>query len=400
MSRRSSRRMWHAIAAFVPLPVIGLGYFVVVHGDRLANEVELSISNPNLVSTAIRTADAASNPLYISREAEKLFTVASKGPRADHYFVGHDVTDAGKQLITASLVGAPGLARAVSAVDRDTKGDRLKATTTEVALKVPDSRGPNNSLFMNVNYSSPFNADFQVDAFRPDESDIAYRPMEEALNFRSQGETQAEFEDRERRCLATAIYFEARGEPERGQIAVAQVILNRVRSPVFPQTICGVVYQGQMRKGCQFSFACDGNSDNPRNKDQWALAQDLSKRFMSGELWLPEVGYSTFYHANYVSPRWARRMNKVDRIGAHIFYKKRNEEPYLVEASAKPVDDTDTDDDDGYLLPTMSLASAVSAVSGSVNAVGESVTSSVTAVAGTSATAPTQAMSLGYGASE
>ena len=139
------------------------------------------------------------------------------------------------------------------------------------------------------------------------------------------GETQAEFEERERHCLATAIYFEARGEPKRGQVAVAQVILNRVRSPLFPATICGVVYQGQMNPGCQFSFTCDGKTDNPRNDGQWAQARDIAKRITAGELWLPEVGYSTYYHANYVSPKWKRDMNKIDRIGRHIFYKKRNE---------------------------------------------------------------------------
>src|SRR5690606_12801927 len=149
--------------------------------------------------------------------------------------------------------------------------------------------------------------------FRPTPEDIAYQPSSEALGFRYQGETQAEFEDRERRCLATAIYFEARGEPKRGQIAVGQVILNRVRSPLFPETICGVVYQGQMRKGCQFSFTCDGHTDNPRDNEQWELAQPLAKEIMSGEHWLPEVGYSTFYHANYVRPRWASRMNKIDK---------------------------------------------------------------------------------------
>ena len=107
-----------------------------------------------------------------------------------------------------------------------------------------------------------------------------------------------------------------------------------MRSPLFPQTICGVVYQGQMQKGCQFSFTCDGKTDTPRNDEQWALAQDIAKKITAGELWLPEVGYSTYYHANYVSPRWAGSMSKIDKIGRHIFYKKRNEEPYLVEASA------------------------------------------------------------------
>ena len=101
----------------------------------------------------------------------------------------------------------------------------------------------------------------------------------------NKGESQAEFEQRERRCLAIAIYFEARGEPVRGQVAVGQVILNRVRSPVFPETICGVVYQGQMEKGCQFSFACDGNTDMPREDEQWALAQDISKQITAGELY-------------------------------------------------------------------------------------------------------------------
>ena len=167
-----------------------------------------------------------------------------------------------------------------------------------------------------------------------------------------------------------------------GILAVAQVILNRVRSPLFPETICGVVYQGQRRKGCQFSFTCDGHTDNPRDNAQWELAQRLSKEIMAGEQWLPEVGYSTFYHANYVSPRWARRMNKIDRIGRHIFYKKRNEEPYLVEASVEPEDGSEADEDAGYLLPTLSLATAVNTIAGS------------------SPAAPNQAMSLGYGPSE
>ncbi len=102
---------------------------------------------------------------------------------------------------------------------------------------------------------------------------------------------------------------------------------------MFPQTICGVVYQGQMHPGCQFSFTCDGQTDTPRNDEQWALAKSIAKKATAGELWLPEVGYSTYYHANYVSPRWVGDMSKIDKIGRHIFYKKRNEEPYVVEAS-------------------------------------------------------------------
>ena len=213
---------------------------------------------------------------------------------------------------------------------------------------------------------------------RPSAQAVAYKPTEKASNFRSKGETQAEFEERERRCLATAIYFEARGEPVRGQIAVGQVILNRVRSPLFPETICGVVYQGQMQRGCQFSFACDGHTDTPKNNSQWELAQELSRQITSGQEWLPEVGYSTFYHADYVRPGWARKMNKIDSIGRHVFYKKRNEKPYVVEASASSMPGT-TPSSDGVIDSAISLVSAS---------------------AGESVSAPTPAMSLGFSASE
>jgi len=383
MSRRY-RRMWHTVAALVPLPLIGVGY-VAASGSPHATEVELTVSRPGAIYTAVRIVDASAAPLDVPHTADKLFTTGGKGPRADYSSAGKTVTDAGKQLITASLAGGPDLPRLASAT-RHAKADRLNPTSSEVALRVPVvSHG---DPFMNSRYTSPFSADFQVDGFRPTAEEIAYQPSAEALAFRYHGETQAEFEDRERRCLATAIYFEARGEPKRGQIAVGQVILNRVRSPVFPETICGVVYQGQMHKGCQFSFTCDGRTDTPKDDAQWSLAQNLAKKIMSGEEWLPEVGYSTYYHANYVSPRWAHSMNQIDRIGRHIFYKKRNEQPYVVEASDEPSATDDDSDNAGYLMPTLSLASAVNAVAGSVSA-----------VAGTSQP-PTQAMSLGYAANE
>ena len=99
-----------------------------------------------------------------------------------------------------------------------------------------------------------------------------------------------EFIGREQRCLAMAIYWESRDEPLLRQIAVARVIINRARSPIFPRTICGVVYQDQMSPSCQFRFACDGHSDIPQNGDQWTLAQSVAKKEMAGELWLPELG--------------------------------------------------------------------------------------------------------------
>lgn len=126
---------------------------------------------------------------------------------------------------------------------------------------------------------------------------------------------------RERECLATAIYFEARGESRRGQIAVAQVVLNRVRSPDFPDTICNVVYQNSHKRGCQFSFACDGIADRIKEKTAWARAQAIAEEVTSGKLLLSEVAGATYYHAKSVSPKWAAKMQRLARIGQHIFYR-------------------------------------------------------------------------------
>jgi len=125
-------------------------------------------------------------------------------------------------------------------------------------------------------------------------------------------------------CLATAVYFEARGEAETGQIAVAQVIINRVRSPFYPKNVCDVVYQGASAHrwgGCQFSFACDGIPDRVTEERPWTQALSVAQRVLDAEAWLPEVGNATHYHANYVRPRWVRDMVQKDRIGKHIFYR-------------------------------------------------------------------------------
>ena len=131
-----------------------------------------------------------------------------------------------------------------------------------------------------------------------------------------------EVSDKELWCLSTAIYFEARGESYRGQVAVAQVVLNRVKDHRYPDTICGVVYQNQHRRNsCQFSFACDGIPESINDAKSWAQAQDIARRYTAGELYLTEVGDATHYHATYVRPAWAPRMNKVTQIGLHVFYK-------------------------------------------------------------------------------
>lgn len=136
---------------------------------------------------------------------------------------------------------------------------------------------------------------------------------------------RAAFSRREQRCLAAAVYFESRGEPVAGQAAVAQVVLNRVKAPAYPSSICGVVYQNKKwRNRCQFSFACDGIRDKVTDKKSYAQAQKVAKEVTNGKKWSRAVGSSTHYHATYARPRWAKNMKRMTKIGRHIFYRTVN----------------------------------------------------------------------------
>ena len=129
---------------------------------------------------------------------------------------------------------------------------------------------------------------------------------------------------KEQQCLAEAIYFESRSEPEEGQAAVAQVILNRVKSGLYPPSVCGVVYQNRHRHmACQFSFACEGKSLRVTDQESWSKAVRIARAVTDGQTYLAEIGGATHYHATYVRPRWARKLERMDKIGVHVFYKLR-----------------------------------------------------------------------------
>jgi len=126
------------------------------------------------------------------------------------------------------------------------------------------------------------------------------------------------------KCLAEAIYFEARGEAVNGQIAVAQVVLNRVFTGFYPSTVCGVVYQNAHRRyGCQFTFACDRIPDRVTEPEAWERAKKIASESLDGKLWLSAVGKSTHYHAYWVRPNWVHEMMKLHRLGVHTFYRPR-----------------------------------------------------------------------------
>ena len=134
---------------------------------------------------------------------------------------------------------------------------------------------------------------------------------------------QANAEDRARavECLAQAIYYEAAYEPAEGQAAVAQVVLNRVRHPVYPKTVCGVVYEGWERvTGCQFTFTCDGALGRAPVEPLWSRARQVAERALSGHV-VKAVGTATHYHADYVVPYWLPSLAKLNKIGSHIFYR-------------------------------------------------------------------------------
>lgn len=133
------------------------------------------------------------------------------------------------------------------------------------------------------------------------------------------------WDDGEQKCLAEAIYFEARSESRKGQIAVAQVVLNRVKNPAYPDSICKVVYQNRDKYNeCQFSFACDGRRDIVFDKSAWRVAKQVAGEVTSGAAWLDDVGTATHYHAIYVHPNWANIFIKKATIGMHVFYQTIN----------------------------------------------------------------------------
>ena len=122
-------------------------------------------------------------------------------------------------------------------------------------------------------------------------------------------------------CLSSAVYYEAAQESDDGQRAVAQVVLNRVRHPAFPASVCGVVYQGSTRAtGCQFTFTCDGSLGRTPMTEAWDRARRNAKAALDGAVYAP-VGTATHYHANYVLPYWASSLVKTQVVGAHLFYR-------------------------------------------------------------------------------
>lgn len=194
-------------------------------------------------------------------------------------------------------------------------------TPTLQPFETPGANFPGSAFY----YLAPESGVVPPSAAAPDATaPVSARPLDWALGDAVARPTflSGTAQDRLRalQCLTTAIYYEAATEPDAGQRAVAQVVLNRVAHPAWPNTVCGVVYQGSERPGCQFSFACDGSMARTPARMWWLRARDVAEAALAGQVYAP-AGLATHYHTSAVNPGWASRLSFIGTIGAHRFYR-------------------------------------------------------------------------------
>jgi spore germination cell wall hydrolase CwlJ-like protein len=316
-ARRSATKL--ISYSFLGACFVVAGYGAGDRDIRNAIDYRMSLFVAAGVSSYAPTAiDRIAVPQPLPDSVLPLFAEGHKGPRADRFA---DVLNSDFQ----------------DSIARHTKGAPLNLSTPEPEPKPQGQQTAamaGASLFLST-FAPPVEESAAAAAPAPEPPpealaksgnwagllhNASLSPEEPKTTFG--GLTEDEFRTRELRCMATAIYFEARDEPIKGQIAVGQVVMNRIRSPFYPKTICGVVYQGERnRHGCQFSFTCTGKRNVIKEKEEWATSVKLAKQVITGEVWIDEVGYATHYHATYVHPPWRRELDRLTQIGHHIFYK-------------------------------------------------------------------------------
>ena len=218
----------------------------------------------------------------------------------------HKLEAAGGFLMIAAVLGGFGtIARPAGSLPRvPSPEERVLAAT------------PPPSVQPMLNRALAPQAALQINAALP----IAIGPNPAARPFKAPAVGSTAYK-RALECLTEAVYYEAAREPTDGQRAVAQVVLNRVRHPAYPSSVCGVVYQGSERDtGCQFTFTCDGSLYYAPMRSYWDRARTVAQAALGGYVYAP-VGNATHYHADYVVPYWAATLTKSAVIGLHIFYR-------------------------------------------------------------------------------
>ena len=235
----------------------------------------------------------------------------------------HDVNWTLRSLLAAGLLSVCVVASAMSATVNNQRADaerRAEQAIAEEAQLVTELAN-----YLAAETAAVRSAIEDAPRLKPAKPTAAVVSADDALadlaKFDLTSLTVAKLDAEERTCLAQAIYYEARSEPRIGQLAVADVVLNRAASRLYPDSICGVVFQGSERRtGCQFSFTCDGAMQARLNQRKWKASDDLAGAILAG-VHVPVSRRATHYHASYVTPYWAEKLTPTATIGTHKFYK-------------------------------------------------------------------------------
>ncbi len=239
-----------------------------------------------------------------------------------HLHLEHDAHWTMRSLVAAGLLSVCMVASAYSATvsahraEEQAKADQAQAQEAELVADLADYLASETAATRDA---------LDMPRLKPAKATAAVLLSDDATrslaNFDFTELTVAKVNAEERTCLAQAIYYEARSEPRVGQLAVADVVLNRVKSATYPNSICEVVFQGSERRtGCQFSFTCDGSMQARLNQRKWASSEQLAGAVLAG-VHVPVSRNATHYHADYVDPYWADKLTPTATIGTHKFYK-------------------------------------------------------------------------------
>jgi spore germination cell wall hydrolase CwlJ-like protein len=284
--------MSEAIASSRPL--LSRAAAVVLRGDDHGSKLLLGLGGAAIALSAISMAHALATPVLPTPHDPR--TLATAGYRPSSSFRFTDAADAA----VLTLVKAYGVAP--QGADSLLTLGQLAQSAPEVAPQSYRQLSPSQAQAINASIAFSSLPNPAARPFRIAAGDVTDRTH--ALD-----------------CLTAAVYYEAASESDEGEAAVAQVVLNRLRHPLFPKTVCGVVFQGsQLPTGCQFTFTCDGSLARRPSVDGWSRAQKVAARALDGYV-VKSVGEATHYHTQWVVPYWQPTVTKLTQIGAHIFYR-------------------------------------------------------------------------------
>jgi spore germination cell wall hydrolase CwlJ-like protein len=317
----------------------------------------MTLRRPTLLTTTGRRALAAAPAvLAVTLAAMGVAMSASSSPRPDI-----DRTVEAVARTTGGDLGPGGMAAVMARLDA---AQLALARRHDPALNLPELYGLTpgwESLTLggkpSLDQGASGLAAQQLNAAMPN----AFGALQPAQPFVFRPASAA---DRRRalRCLTQAVYYEAALEPDEGQAGVAQVVLNRVRDPNYPDSVCGVVYQGAERTtGCQFSFTCDGSLARGPVRWAWERAERAAARALNGHV-ATRVGTATHYHADYVHPWWSPTLAKITQVGAHIFYRWKGAAGETAAFIDRPSGHEPSIDEARFARPRLLLATAADSV--------------------------------------